>query len=252
MIDKLYATARDAVADVADGATVAIGGFGGAGMPDELIDALIEQGAKDLTVVSNNAGNGDTGLAALLKARRVRKLMCSFPRQRDAYVFEELYRAGEIELEVIPQGTLAERLRAAGCGIGGFYTPTGHGTLLAEGKESRRIGTRDYVLEYPIAVDVALINAAAADRWGNLVYNKTARNFAPVMAMAAATTIAAVTRVCDLGELDPEAIVTPGIFVKRVVLRDGACAHETRGQASTQAGAHAGARASMQASGQAR
>jgi len=252
MIDKLYATARDAVADVADGATVAIGGFGGAGMPDELIDALIEQGAKDLTVVSNNAGNGDTGLAALLKARRVRKLMCSFPRQRDAYVFEELYRAGEIELEVIPQGTLAERLRAAGCGIGGFYTPTGHGTLLAEGKESRRIGARDYVLEYPIAVDVALINAAAADRWGNLVYNKTARNFAPVMAMAAATTIAAVTRVCDLGELDPEAIVTPGIFVKRVVLRDGAGTHEARGQAITQPSTHASARAGMQASGQAR
>ena len=224
MIDKLYETARDAVSDIADGATIAIGGFGGAGMPDELIDAVIEQGAKELTVVSNNAGNGDTGLAALLKARRVRKLMCSFPRQRDAHVFESLYRAGEIELEVVPQGTLAERLRAAGCGIGGFFTPTGFGTLLAEGKESRMIGGRGYVLEYPIHVDVALINAAAADRWGNLVYNKTARNFAPVMAMAATHTIAAVNRICELGELDPEVIVTPGIFVNRIVLRDSACA----------------------------
>nr|WP_315594514.1 3-oxoacid CoA-transferase subunit A [uncultured Cupriavidus sp.] len=224
MIDKLYETARDAVSDIADGATIAIGGFGGAGMPDELIDAVIEQGARDLTVVSNNAGNGDTGLAALLKARRVRKLLCSFPRQRDAHVFESLYRAGEIELEVVPQGTLAERLRAAGCGIGGFFTPTGFGTLLAEGKESRMIGERGYVLEYPIHVDVALINAAAADRWGNLVYNKTARNFAPVMAMAATHTIAAVNRICELGELDPEVIVTPGIFVNRIVLRNSACA----------------------------
>lgn len=224
MIDKLYETARDAVRDIADGATIAIGGFGGAGMPDELIDAVIEQGAKDLTVVSNNAGNGDSGLAALLKARRVRKLLCSFPRQRDAHVFESLYRAGEIELEVVPQGTLAERLRAAGCGIGGFFTPTGFGTLLAEGKESRMIGERGYVLEYPIHVDVALINAAAADRWGNLVYNKTARNFAPVMAMAATHTIAAVNRICELGELDPEVIVTPGIFVNRIVLRNSACA----------------------------
>lgn len=224
MIDKLYETARDAVSDIADGATIAIGGFGGAGMPDELIDAVIEQGARDLTVVSNNAGNGDSGLAALLKARRVRKLMCSFPRQRDAHVFESLYRAGEIELEVVPQGTLAERLRAAGCGIGGFFTPTGFGTLLAEGKESRMIGERGYVLEYPIHVDVALINAAAADRWGNLVYNKTARNFAPVMAMAATHTIAAVNRMCELGELDPEVIVTPGIFVNRIVLRNSACA----------------------------
>lgn len=224
MIDKLYRTAREAMDDVPDGGTIAIGGFGGAGMPDELIDALIEQGAKDLTVVSNNAGNGDTGLAALLKARRVRKLVCSFPRQRDAYVFEELYRAGQIELEVVPQGTLAERLRAAGSGIGAFYTPTGYGTLLAEGKETRQIDGRGYVLEYPLPVDVALINAAAADRWGNLIYNKTARNFAPVMAMAASQTIAAVARVCELGELDPEDVVTPGIFVSRVVLRDGAVA----------------------------
>ncbi|TPQ39155.1 3-oxoacid CoA-transferase subunit A [Cupriavidus pinatubonensis] len=222
MIDKLYGTARDAVNDVPDGATIAIGGFGGAGMPDELIDALIEHGATNLTVVSNNAGNGETGLAALLKARRVRKLVCSFPRQRDAHVFEALYRAGEIELEVVPQGTLAERLRAAGSGIGAFYTPTGYGTLLAKGKETRVINERGYVLEYPIHVDVALINAAAADRWGNLVYNKTARNFAPVMAMAASQTIAAVARICELGELDPEAVVTPGIFVSRVVLRDSA------------------------------
>ncbi len=222
MIDKLYGTARDAVDDVPDGAIIAIGGFGGAGMPDELIDALIEHGATDLTVVSNNAGNGDTGLAALLKARRVRKLVCSFPRQRDAHVFEALYRSGDIELEVVPQGTLAERLRAAGSGIGAFYTPTGYGTLLAEGKETRAINGRGYVLEYPIHVDVALINAAAADRWGNLIYNKTARNFAPVMAMAASQTIAAVTRVCELGELDPEAVVTPGIFVSRVVMRDSA------------------------------
>ncbi|MGX6568869.1 3-oxoacid CoA-transferase subunit A [Cupriavidus necator] len=224
MIDKLYRTAREAMDDIPDGATIAIGGFGGAGMPDELIDALIEQGAKNLTVVSNNAGNGDTGLAALLKARRVRKLVCSFPRQRDAHVFEELYRAGQIELEVVPQGTLAERLRAAGSGIGAFYTPTGYGTLLAEGKETRQIDGRGYVLEYPLPVDVALINAAAADRWGNLIYNKTARNFAPVMAMAASQTIAAVARVCELGELDPEDVVTPGIFVSRVVLRDGAAA----------------------------
>ncbi|WP_454743784.1 3-oxoacid CoA-transferase subunit A [Cupriavidus necator] len=224
MIDKLYGTAREAVDDVPDGATIAIGGFGGAGMPDELIDALIEQGARELTVVSNNAGNGDTGLAALLKTRRVRKLVCSFPRQRDAYVFEELYRAGQIELEVVPQGTLAERLRAAGSGIGAFYTPTGYGTLLAEGKETRQIDGRGYLLEHPLPVDVALINAAAADRWGNLIYNKTARNFAPVMAMAANQTIAAVARVCELGELDPEDVVTPGIFVSRVVLRDGAVA----------------------------
>lgn len=224
MIDKLYRTAREAMDDVPDGATIAIGGFGGAGMPDELIDALIDQGARDLTVVSNNAGNGDSGLAALLKTRRVRKLVCSFPRQRDAHVFEALYRAGQIELEVVPQGTLAERLRAAGSGIGAFYTPTGYGTLLAEGKETRQIDGRGYVLEHPLPVDVALINAAAADRWGNLIYNKTARNFAPVMAMAASQTIAAVARVCELGELDPEDVVTPGIFVSRVVLRDGAVA----------------------------
>ncbi|MEM5432217.1 3-oxoacid CoA-transferase subunit A [Cupriavidus oxalaticus] len=232
MIDKLYRTTREAVDDIPDGATIAIGGFGGAGMPDALIDALIEQGATDLTVVSNNAGNGDTGLAALLKARRVRKLVCSFPRQRDAHVFEALYRAGQIELEVVPQGTLAERLRAAGSGIGAFYTPTGFGTLLAQGKETRQINGRGYVLEHPIHADVALINAEAADRWGNLVYNKTARNFAPVMAMAASQTIAAVARICELGELDPEVIVTPGIFVSRVVLRDSAHAQTALMQAN--------------------
>ncbi|SPS00476.1 3-oxoacid CoA-transferase subunit A [Cupriavidus taiwanensis] len=232
MIDKLYRTTREAVDDIPDGATIAIGGFGGAGMPDALIDALIEQGATDLTVVSNNAGNGDTGLAALLKARRVRKLVCSFPRQRDAHVFEALYRAGQIELEVVPQGTLAERLRAAGSGIGAFYTPTGFGTLLAQGKETRQIDGRGYVLEHPLHADVALINAEAADRWGNLVYNKTARNFAPVMAMAASQTIAAVARICELGELDPEVIVTPGIFVSRVVLRDSAHAQPALMQAS--------------------
>ncbi|NML31667.1 3-oxoacid CoA-transferase subunit A [Paraburkholderia antibiotica] len=225
MIDKICSTALDAVRDVPDGATIAVGGFGGAGMPDELIDALIEQGAKDLVVVSNNAGNGDSGLAALLKARRVRRLLCSFPRQKDAYVFEELYRAARIELEVVPQGNLAERLRAAGCGIGAFYTPTGFGTMLAENKETRRINERDFVLEYPIHVDFALINGKTADRWGNLIYNKTARNFAPVMAMAARTTIAAVEAVCGLGELDPETIVTPGIFVNRVVVRGGSRTH---------------------------
>ncbi|PFH27958.1 3-oxoacid CoA-transferase subunit A [Burkholderia sp. JKS000303] len=225
MINKICSTALDAVHDVPDGATIAVGGFGGAGMPDELIDALIEQGAKELVVVSNNAGNGDSGLAALLKARRVRRLLCSFPRQKDAYVFEELYRAARIELEVVPQGNLAERLRAAGCGIGAFYTPTGFGTMLAENKETRRINDRDFVLEYPIHVDFALINGKAADRWGNLVYNKTARNFAPVMAMAAKTTIAAVEQVRGLGELDPETIVTPGIFVSRVVVRGDGHTH---------------------------
>lgn len=225
MINKICNTALDAVRDVPDGATIAIGGFGGAGMPDELIDALIEQGAKDLVVVSNNAGNGDSGLAALLRARRVRKLICSFPRQKDAYAFEELYRAGQIELDVVPQGNLAERLRAAGCGIGAFYTPTGFGTMLAGNKETRRIDERDFVLEYPIHVDFSLVNAKCADRWGNLIYNKTARNFAPVMAMAAKTTVAAVTQVCELGELDPETIVTPGIFVNRVVLRGDSRTH---------------------------
>ena len=194
-----------------------VGGFGMAGMPVALIDALIEQGATDLEVVSNNAGNGDTGLAALLAAGRVRKVVCSFPRQSDSYVFDDLYRAGKIELEVVPQGNLAERMRAAGAGIGAFFCPTGVGTPLAEGKETRTIDGRDYVLELPIHGDVALIGAHAGDPLGNLVYRKTARNFGPVMATAAATTIAQVSHVVAVGDLDPEAVVTPGIFVDRIV-----------------------------------
>jgi len=219
MINKLLPSAFEALADIPDGAVVAVGGFGGAGMPDDLIQALIAQGATDLTLVSNNAGQGDTGLAALLKAGRVRRILCSYPRMNGSHVFETLYRAGKIELEIVPQGNLAERLRAAGCGIGGFYTPTGFGTLLAKGKESRTIDGRNYLLEYPIHVDFALINAEEGDRWGNLVYRKTARNFAPIMAMAARNTIASVGRVVELGELDPERIITPGIFVKHIVQR---------------------------------
>lgn len=217
MIDKTIATAAAAVADIPDGATVMIGGFGTAGMPSELIDALIEQGARELTIVNNNAGNGDIGLAALLKAKRVRKIVCSFPRQTDSYVFDALYRAGDLELELVPQGNLAERIRAAGAGIGAFFTPTGYGTLLAEGKETRTIGGRPYVLEYPIHADFALIKAQRGDRWGNLVYRKTARNFGPIMASASRCTIAQVREVVNLGDLDPEAVVTPGIFVRRVV-----------------------------------
>jgi len=196
---------------------VMIGGFGNAGMPAALIDALIAHGARELTIVNNNAGNGDTGLAALLAARRVRKIVCSFPRQSDSWHFDALYRAGEIELELTPQGNLAERIRAAGAGIGGFFTPTGYGTLLAEGKETRLIDGKHYVLESPIHADFALIKALRGDRWGNLVYRKTARNFGPIMAMAAKTTIAQVSEIVALGELDPENIVTPGIFVQRVV-----------------------------------
>jgi 3-oxoadipate CoA-transferase alpha subunit len=217
MIDKIVASLDEAVAGIHDGATVMISGFGGAGMPSELIEALIAQGAKDLTVVNNNAGNGETGLAALLKAGRVRKILCSFPRQADSYVFDELYRSGKIELELVPQGNLAERIRAAGAGVGAFFSPTGFGTPLAEGKETRRIDGRDYVLEYPIRADFALVKALRGDRWGNLVYRKTARNFGPIMASAARCTIAQVDEVVELGALDPEAIVTPGIFVKRVV-----------------------------------
>jgi 3-oxoadipate CoA-transferase alpha subunit len=217
MINKIVPTAAAAVADVHDGATVMIGGFGTAGMPSELIDALIAQGARGLTIVNNNAGNGDVGLAALLKAKRVRKIVCSFPRQTDSWHFDALYHAGEIELELVPQGNLAERIRAAGAGIGAFYTPTGYGTLLAEGKETRKIDGRNYVLEFPIRADFALIKAQRGDRWGNLVYRKTARNFGPIMASAAACTIAQVREVVNLGDLDPETIVTPGIFVRRVV-----------------------------------
>ena len=222
MINKVIPSLEEAVADVHDGATVMIGGFGNAGMPSALIDALIAQGARDLTIVNNNAGNGETGLAALLKAKRVRKIICSFPRQADSHVFDALYRAGEIELELTPQGNLAERIRAAGAGIGGFFTPTGYGTLLAEGKETRLINGRHYVLESPIHADFALIKALRGDRWGNLVYRKTARNFGPIMAMAAKCAIAQVSEVVELGELDPEAIVTPGIFVKRIVKQEAA------------------------------
>jgi len=217
MINKFMASAEAALADVSNGATVMIHGFGSAGMPSELIDALIAQGARDLTIVNNNAGNGDTGLAALIKARRVRKILCSFPRQTDSWHFDAQYRAGEIELELVPQGTLAERIRAAGAGIGAFYTPTAYGTRLAEGKETRRIGDRDYVLEYPIHADYALIKADRADRWGNLIYRKSARNFGPIMAAAARCTVVQVRETVELGSLDPEIIVTPGIFVQRVV-----------------------------------
>ena len=217
MIDKTFASAEAALADIPDGATIMIGGFGNAGMPAALIDALIAQGARDLTIVNNNAGNADTGLAALIAAKRVRKILCSFPRQADSWHFDRAYRAGEIQLELVPQGTLAERIRAAGAGIGGFYTPTAYGTLLAEGKETRRIGERDYVLEYPIHADYALIKADRADRWGNVVYRKTARNFAPIMAAAARCTVVQVREMVELGALDPETIATPGIFVKRVV-----------------------------------
>jgi 3-oxoadipate CoA-transferase alpha subunit len=217
MIDKIVNSAGAAVAGIPDGATVMIGGFGNAGMPAELVDALIAQGARDLTIVHNNAGNADRGVAALLATRRVRRIICSFPRQADSYVFDSLYREGGIELELVPQGNLAERIRAAGAGIGAFFTPTGDGTQLAEGKETRTIGGRHYVLEYPIHADVALIKAWRADRWGNLVSRKTARNFGPVMASAARCTVAQVSEIVGLGELDPEAIVTPGIFVSRVV-----------------------------------
>ena len=220
MIEKQVASLGDAVADVADGATVMIGGFGTAGLPNELVGALLAQGAKDLTIVNNNAGNGDTGLAALIAARRVRKIVCSFPRQADSHHFDRLYRAGEIELELVPQGNLAERIRAAGAGIGGFYTPTGYGTDLATGKETREIDGRMYVLEAPLHADYAFIKAERGDRWGNLTYRTTARNFGPVMAMAAKTTIATVHEIVPLGDLDPEAVVTPGIFVQRIVLID--------------------------------
>ena len=217
MIDKQVASVADAVADTADGATVMIGGFGGAGQPNELIDALIAQGARELVIVNNNAGNGETGLAALLKAGRVRKIICSFPRQADSQVFDGLYRSGKLELELVPQGNLAERIRAAGAGIGGFFTPTGYGTELAKGKETREIDGRMYVLESPIHAELALIKAERGDRWGNLTYRKTARNFGPIMAMAAKLTVASVHEFVELGALDPENIVTPGIFVQRVV-----------------------------------
>jgi 3-oxoadipate CoA-transferase alpha subunit len=217
MIDKIVESAAAALADVRDGATVMIGGFGTAGLPDELIAALLDQGARELVVVNNNAGNGDTGLAALLGAGRVRKIICSFPRQVDSWHFDRLYREGRIELELVPQGNLAERIRAAGAGIGAFFTPTGYGTILAEGKETREIDGKMQVLEHAIHADVALIKAERGDRWGNLTYRMTARNFGPIMAMAAKCTVATVHEVVELGALDPEAVVTPGLFVQRVV-----------------------------------
>lgn len=217
MIDKTVHSFEAAVADIRDGATILIGGFGNAGMPSELIDALIGHTANDLTIVNNNAGNGDAGLAALLKTKRVRKILCSFPRQTDSWVFDGLYRAGEIELELVPQGNLACRIEAAGAGLGAIFTPTGYGTLLAQGKETRRINGRDYVLEMPIHGDYAFIKAEKGDRWGNLVYRKAARNFGPIMARAAKCTIAQVRDIVPLGALDPEVIVTPGIFVQRIV-----------------------------------
>lgn len=225
MINKIARSVADALADVKDGATVLIGGFGTAGIPDELIDGLIAQGAKDLTVVNNNAGNAEAGLAALLKAGRVRKVICSFPRQADSYVFDGLYRSGKLELELVPQGNLAERIRAAGAGIGAFFSPTGYGTELAKNadgslKETREISGKHYVLEMPIYGDVALIKAEQGDRWGNLTYRKAARNFGPVMAAAAKKTVATVHEVVELGALNPEHIVTPGIFVHAIVKID--------------------------------
>jgi len=217
MIDKIVPHVEAALAGIADGATIMIGGFGGAGQPTELIDGLIAQGAKDLVIVNNNAGNGDYGLAALLKTGRVRKIICSFPRQTDSHVFDGLYRSGKIELELVPQGNLAERIRAAGAGIGAFFSPTGYGTPLAEGKEQREINGKMYVLEMPIQADVALIKAERGDRWGNLTYRMTARNFGPIMAAAAKLTIASVQEIVPLGALDPEAVVTQGLYVQRVV-----------------------------------
>ena len=232
MINKIARSTADALADVKDGATIFIGGFGTAGIPNELIDGLIAQGAKDLTVVNNNAGNGETGLAALLRAGRVRKIICSFPRQADSQVFDGLYRSGKLELELVPQGNLAERIRAAGAGIGAFFSPTGFGTELAKTadgslKETREINGKQYVLELPIYGDVALIKAEQGDRWGNLTYRMAARNFGPVMATAARKTVATVHEIVELGALNPEHIVTPGIFVHSIVKID---------RAATQAG----------------
>ncbi|MGE8317337.1 MAG: 3-oxoacid CoA-transferase subunit A [Comamonas sp.] len=217
MINKIADSVAEALSGIQDGSTVLIGGFGTSGNPNELIDGLLAQGARDLTVVNNNAGNGDTGLAALLKSGQVRKIICSFPRQVDSWVFDELYRAGKIELELVAQGNLAERMRAAGAGIGAFFCPTAYGTELAKGKETREINGRQYVLEYPIYGDVALIKAETGDRWGNLNYRMAARNFGPVMATAAKRTIATVHEIVELGQLDPEAVVTPGIYVNKIV-----------------------------------
>lgn len=217
MIDKRMTDIDSAVEDVFDGAVVMVGGFGPAGQPSELLDALIRRKPRGLTLISNNAGNGDYGLAALLKAGCVKKVICSFPRQVDSWVFDDLYRRGEVALELVPQGNLAARIQAGGSGLGGIFTPTGFGTELAQGKETRRIDGKDYVFETPLKADFALIKALKADRWGNLVFDKTGRNFGPIMATAAACTIAQVSETVALGELDPEAVVTPGIFVQRVV-----------------------------------
>ncbi|WP_169391641.1 MULTISPECIES: 3-oxoacid CoA-transferase subunit A [Psychrobacter] len=217
MIDKTQKSMQEVLSQIKDGATIMIGGFGTAGQPAELIDGLIDLKVKDLVIINNNAGNGDFGLAKLLKSGAVRKIICSFPRQSDSWVFDELYRAGKIELELVPQGNLACRIQAAGMGLGAVFTPTGFGTLLAEGKETRNIDGKDYVLEYPLKADFALIKAAVADRWGNLIYRKSARNFGPIMAMAAEVTIAQVADIVPLGGLDPEHIITPGIFVQHVV-----------------------------------
>lgn len=230
MIDKTVETMQQAVAGIEDGASIMISGFGDAGAPAELIEAVIAQGAGDLTIISNNAGSGEHGIAALVKAGRVRKVICSFPRQAGSHHFDSRYRAGEIELELVPQGNLAARIEAAGAGLGAIYTPTGYGTMLAEGKETREINGRHYVLEYPIHADVALVKALKADRWGNLVYRKAARNFGPIMARAARTTIVQVADIVDLGTLDPETVVTPGIFVKRVIKVDPASSAAQEGE----------------------
>ena len=217
MIDKRVATLADAVAGIRDGATVLVGGFGASGVPVALCHALLDQGATELTIVSNNAGAGETDVAALIRERRVRKIVCSYPRSRGSVWFEERWRAGEIELELVPQGTLSERMRAAAAGLGGFFTPTGADSLLAEGKEVRMINGRRHVFEEPLPGDVALVKAHRADRWGNLVYRTASRNFGPTMAAAATLTVVEVTEFAELGDLDPEVVVTPGIFVDRVV-----------------------------------
>jgi len=217
LINKIVATVQDAVSGVADGSSILVSGFGGAGLPLALLDALLESGAKNLTIVSNNAGNGGVGIAKLVLARRVQKMVCSFPRQPESGAFDDLYRAGEIELELVPQGTLAERIRAGGAGIGGFFTPTGYGTELDEGKEVKVIDGVHQVFEKAIKADVALIKAELADRYGNLIYHGTARNYGPVMATAAACTVVQVSRIVPLGSLNPEHVVTPGVYVQRVV-----------------------------------
>jgi 3-oxoadipate CoA-transferase alpha subunit len=221
MINKIVDRMEDAFSGLKDGATIMVGGFGGSGIPHDLIDCLVNQDAKDLVIITNNAGSGETGIAALLKARRVRKIVCSYPRMADSHHFETLYRSKQIELELVPQGNLAERIRAQGAGLGGFFTQTAYGTLLAQGKETRLINGKNYVFETPLAADFALIRAHRADRYGNLVYRKAARNFGPVMAMAATTTIAQVSEVVEIGQIDPETVVTPGIFVKHVALVRG-------------------------------